>query len=690
MRKRYVFGGGVVLLAVLLTLVVWQVSFKFGEYGPADAAQTFAFWAVSTLIFILTVTLLVRLVREVVKLYLERQRGREGSRIKSKLVFGALALSLLPVVFLFLFGWVILNRSLAKWFSAPGDNIRTELIHTAVALGEEVQGRAQALANGLAAQLSEQPSVIGAAADLSQVCLSNRIAELRVEDSRGVGQVLCTAEGDRKDGAQLLTARAALAGGGALVVRVRPRVELQATQSRIQQYIQEYDQLSADNSSIRRLYMLFLLLIALFILFVATWIALILSRQISVPIMALLGAAGEVRKGNLSYRVSTPAIDELATLVRAFNEMMQALEANSRELESRRQFTEAILESIPTGVISLSADGSIRRVNRALHGLFPEQRLEAARHLQDLFSAEDAKEIRHLMKRAQRTGLAASHFDLELPGHVRHLAVTVSALPARPPAPRASSPGFVLVIEDTSELLRAQKAAAWHEVARRIAHELKNPLTPIALSAERIARLLGRGGFPPDSQRILRECAGTISREVESVKNLADEFSQFSRFPAAQPVAGDLNNVVRNALDVFAGRLDAIDLRVDLAADLPAVHVDPEQFKRVVVNLVDNAAEAMRDSLVKRLLVATRATAADMVELLVADTGCGISAGDKERLFLPYFSTKGRGTGLGLAIVSHILSEHGGRIRAEDNRPAGARFYVEVPAAMAVETEARS
>jgi two-component system, NtrC family, nitrogen regulation sensor histidine kinase NtrY len=700
MRKRYVFVGGVVLLALLLTLVVWQVSFKFGEYGPTDATQTILYWAVSTLIFILTVWLLARLVKIGVKLYLERHSGREGSRIQSKLVFGALALSLLPVVFLFLFGWVILNRSLDKWFSAPGNNIRTELVHSAVALGDEVQGRAQALANGLAAQLSVQPSVVGAAADLSQVCVSNRIAELRVEDSRGVGQVLCTEDEDKKDGGQLFTARAALAGGGALVVRVRPRIELQETQSSIQQYIREYERLSADNSSIRRLYMLFLVLIAVFILFVATWIALILSRQISVPISALLGAAGEVRKGNLSYRVSTPAIDELATLVRAFNEMMQALEANSRELESRRQFTEAILESIPTGVISLSADGSIRRVNRALHGLFPEQKIEAARHLQDLFPAEDAEEIRRLMKRAQRTGLAASQFDVELPGHVRHLAVTVSALPARPSAPQPSSPlpsnrlppnqGFVLVIDDTSELLRAQKAAAWHEVARRIAHELKNPLTPIALSAERIARLLDRGGFPPDSQRILRECAGTISREVESVKTLADEFSQFSRFPAAQPVAGDLNAVVRNALDVFAGRLDAIDLRVDLAPDLPAVHVDPEQFKRVVVNLVDNAAEAMRDALVKRLLVATRATAADTVELLVADTGCGISAGDKERLFLPYFSTKGRGTGLGLAIVSHILAEHGGRIRVEDNRPAGARFYIEVPAAVAVELEARA
>jgi nitrogen fixation/metabolism regulation signal transduction histidine kinase len=244
--------------------------------------------------------------------------------------------------------------------------------------------------------------------------------------------------------------------------------------------------------------------------------------------------------------------------------------------------------------------------------------------------------------------------------------------------------GFVLVLEDTSELLRAQKAAAWQEVARRIAHELKNPLTPIALSAERIARMLDRGPLKPGSERILRECSATIAREVESVKTLADEFSNFSRFPSAQPVPSDLNEVVRHGLAVFSGRLEGIDLRVDLADDLPMVNIDPEQFQRVVVNLVDNAAEAMRDSLVRRLLVATRAASPDSIEMLVADTGSGISPGDKEKLFLPYFSTKGRGTGLGLAIVSQILSEHGARIRVEDNRPSGARFYVEVPA-MAVE-----
>jgi nitrogen fixation/metabolism regulation signal transduction histidine kinase len=224
---------------------------------------------------------------------------------------------------------------------------------------------------------------------------------------------------------------------------------------------------------------------------------------------------------------------------------------------------------------------------------------------------------------------------------------------------------------------------------------LKNPLTPIALSAERITRILDRmgerlPGLPADSQRILRECARTISREVESVKTLADEFSQFSRFPAAQPVTSDINEIVKNALDVFLGRLDEIDLRVELAPGLPPIHADPEQLKRVIVNLVDNAAEAMRDVPVKRMLVRTAPSAHDSIELLVADTGCGISPEDKEKLFLPYFSTKGRGTGLGLAIVSHILSEHGARVRVEDNRPAGARFYVDIPATVAAEAEARA
>jgi nitrogen fixation/metabolism regulation signal transduction histidine kinase len=237
------------------------------------------------------------------------------------------------------------------------------------------------------------------------------------------------------------------------------------------------------------------------------------------------------------------------------------------------------------------------------------------------------------------------------------------------------------VLEDTSELLRAQKAAAWHEVARRVAHEIRNPLTPISLCSERIGRQLARSnGTDSETSRILRECSETILREVESVKALVDEFSQFARLPAAQPVASDLNDVVENALAVFADRLEGITVEKDLPAGLPPVNIDREQFKRVIVNLVDNAAEAMQNALFKRLYVGTRSLEEDSVELVVADTGCGISSDDREKLFLPYFSTKGRGTGLGLAIVNHILSEHDASIRVEDNVPCGARFVIDIAA----------
>jgi two-component system, NtrC family, nitrogen regulation sensor histidine kinase NtrY len=678
MRKRYTYISGLVLLAILTTLLVWQMSFSFGEYGPSTPAQTFVFWAVSTLIFLLTVTLGFMLFRTFVKLYIERQANREGSRIQTKFVAGALALTLLPVVFLALFSYVILNRNVEKWFSRPAEGVRTNLVDSSSALSAEMKGRADALARWLAAM----PGVAAGSVNFAAICQQNRIAGLELVSEDGTARAVCPLAAGS---AGLYVARAPM-GRGSVAVTVRAGADLARAQMEIAHYMSEYDQLASQKRNIRSLYLLFILLIALFILFVATWIALLLSRQIISPISALLVAASEVRKGNLSHRVTVRAIDELATLVRAFNEMMQELEGNSRELESRRRFTEAILESIPTGVISLSQDGRIQRVNRALHGLFPSERILRAAHLGDLFVEEDVREIQYLMKRARRTGVAASQIELETPEQVLHLAVTVSALPAHPP----ESSGFVMVLEDTSELLRAQKAAAWHEVARRIAHELKNPLTPIALSAERIARVLDRGGLSADSQRVLRECSRIISREVESVKTLADEFSQFSRFPAAQPVPSDINQVVKNALALFLGRLEAIDLRVELAPELPPVPIDPEQFKRVVVNLVDNAAEAMRDSLVKRLLVRTSVGQQDSIELLVADTGCGISAEDKEKLFLPYFSTKNRGTGLGLAIVSHILNEHGASVRVEDNRPAGPRSYVDVPVAVAVEMETRA
>ena len=662
------------LLTILVTLVVWQGSFTFGSFAPSSLQQTFLFWVLSTIIFILTVTLGFILFRTFVKLYIERQANRPGSHIKSKLVAGAIALSALPVFFLVLWSVSVLNRNLESWFSHPARNMNTDLIEVAKGLNEEVKEKLTAQAHWLASAPAAQ------SADFyERFCQSNSIERAAIENPKGVRRVLCSVQTARS-AADMVTVTVQTEQGAFTLSGAMP-LDLATKQREINSYVSQYNRLAVDRKAFRSLYLLLLSLITLFILFFATWIARYMAGQISTPITALLKAAEQIRKGNLGYRVHVGAIDEMATLVKAFNEMTEALETNSRELEARRRFTEAILESIPTGVISLSSDGRIQRVNRALLGIFPEDQVARASRLSDLFSREDTAEIRYLMNRARRTGVAGMQLEYKAERRVLHLALTVAALDEQ------RSSGFVLVLEDTSDLLRAEKAAAWHEVARRVAHEIKNPLTPIALCADRIARQLDRGRDTPDKDRILRECSETIGREVESVRSLVDEFSQFSRFPAAHPVPYSLNEVVENALGVFNGRLVGIDIRRNLAEDLPLVKVDPEQFKRVVVNLVDNAAEAMQDSLVKELYITTRATELDSVELVIADTGSGISRDDKEKLFLPYFSTKNRGTGLGLAIVNRILADHEATIRVEDNRPAGARFIVDLPTLLASEQE---
>jgi two-component system nitrogen regulation sensor histidine kinase NtrY len=682
MRKSVLLRLAVVALVISVLLVVWLGgSFNLGHFGPTKLYQTSIFWATSILIFILMVTLGFLLFRELVKLYIARQSNREGSRIRTKLVLGALALSCVPVFCLVLFSYIVLSHSLNVWFTNPVEQQVALFVNAARLLQREMVDEVNAQSELLAAQ----PEV------RRLVTEGNREPGFLQRFAKDVDAESAAIYGP--DGKTLLDRWALTAAAGDIdAIRARYPVKhgdkiLGWSELATHVPLDVADQVSEINKSnakwldlkygmknAKLFYTMVMILITLFVLFFTTWVAIFLAKQISVPIAALLDGASEVRRGNLRHRVDVRAVDELASLVRGFNQMTQELESSSRELDRRNRFTEAILESIPTGVISITADGSIKRVNRALSKILPEAMVAKATRLEDLFSREDTAEIKYLMKRARRTGTASRQIELRTETRKLQIAVTVSALEEK------LTSAYVVVLEDTSELLRAQKAAAWHEVARRVAHEIKNPLTPIALSAERIARQIEKVTLPTPTDRIVYECTATISKSVESVKALVDEFSQFARFPSAQPVRSDLNTVVEEALLVFKDRLEGISIQTSFAPALPPVNIDPEQFQRVVVNLVDNAAEAMQDSLVKTLYIGTQAGAAESVELVVADSGCGVSPDDKEKLFLPYFSTKNRGTGLGLAIVSHIVAEHNATIRVEDNRPAGARFTVEIPA----------
>jgi PAS domain S-box-containing protein len=453
---------------------------------------------------------------------------------------------------------------------------------------------------------------------------------------------------------------------------------------------QKYAQLSSERRAVKRNYLSIIWLVTLLILFIATWFALFLAKQVTVPIQALAEATQEVSRGNLGFQVSTRADDELGILIQSFNAMTRQLlenrlaidlaakelQAANRQLEERGNTIEAILENIPTGVISFDPQGQITSVNTMAKRMFGRDDAAVLRTLADLFTPEDSRDVARLFRRATRQGVASRQMELDLGGRRAFTSLTVSSVRTR-----HGKIGSVLVVEDLSELVQAQKAAAWQEVAQRIAHEIKNPLTPIQLSTERIRRLIERAGtLPPDLLRAVSESASLVAREVATLKSLVDEFSAFARFPASKPVPSSLNDIVENALKIFDGRLSGIEIHRDLSPDLPLAQVDPEMMKRAVANLIDNAAEALEHALQREIWVRTTLDAErDIAEITVADSGPGIAREDKEKLFLPFFSTKHRGTGLGLAIVSRIVSEQKGIIRVEENQPTGTKFIIELP-----------
>jgi two-component system nitrogen regulation sensor histidine kinase NtrY len=380
----------------------------------------------------------------------------------------------------------------------------------------------------------------------------------------------------------------------------------------------------------------------------------------------------------------------LGDLVAKFNSMAEDLHSNRKqleasrqelqsanaELERRRQQIETVLENIPTGVLSVGENHAIAHANVAFCRMFaPKGAAMVGASLAEFFAPETVLDVTKLMRKADRMGSTTAQMELPASRGRLNAAVTVASLNHD-----GRRLGYVVVVEDLSDVVKAQRQAAWREVARRVAHEIKNPLTPIALSAERIQKYVERGAADEASRGVIVSCAETIAGSVQTVRALVDEFATLARFPTSQPQLTSLNSVVENALGMFNGRLDGIAVRTYLSGDMPHIMLDPEAMKRAIANLVDNAAESMTSSLVKEIHISTALLAArDAVELVVADTGHGITSEAKEKLFLPYFSTKERGTGLGLAIVSRVVEEHHGSIRIEENSPIGSRFIIELP-----------
>ncbi|MEO6802868.1 MAG: ATP-binding protein, partial [Granulicella sp.] len=470
----------------------------------------------------------------------------------------------------------------------------------------------------------------------------------------------------------------------------------------------DYWNLFRSRRLIRNTYMWLLLMMTSLALFATSWLALHLSKQVTQPVEALADAMEAIAAGDYAHRVGESATNELKELVRSFNHMAADLEGSrhaveestvqlsraNATLEARRGELETMLQTIPNGVATLDTNHKVVLANRALSEMMDPggQRPFLGMTMEEVFPTEVAEALDRLMRRSHRMGSASD--ELEMARHnasgnsVLNLLATVALLET---AERVHL-GYVVVIENATELLQAQKQSAWKEVARRVAHEIKNPLTPISLSAEQIHRHIGRietsmlnDGTTSPSIAVIRRCSEVITSSVESMRGLVDQFATLAEFPTARPRPADLNTIVENSLAMFAGRLQTIRLVRNLESNLPLVMADPEALKRALGNLVDNAAEAMQKSLLREMRISTCLLDSGMVELTVADTGAGLTDEMRERLFLPYFSTKQRGTGLGLAIAAKIIQEHEGTIRAEKNAPTGAKFIVELRAASIVD-----
>jgi hypothetical protein len=721
--------GVLLFLGLLGALQAFNTS-SISFLNPETSGETLAFTALTFVVFLLLLLLLMLLLRNILKLYADQSSSALGARLRTRMVVGAGLIALTPAVFMFLFSFQLMNRSIDRWFSPNTSELREDSIRVVQQLAQYVTGNARVEAESIAASGAPDQDLL----QLQDVLASHRItlaggfAMVYSKDSRLLASFQAPADssavilqpwleqGDsatpillqgplssallraaqRSDepvtqiaGEEYALGMAVMASGKAVVVALPMPQGLSQTTTHIRSGASEYWRLFRSRHSLRTTYFLMLLLITVFVFFSSVWLALFLSKQITRPVEALGDAMDEIAAGKYEQRIGTIATGEMGDLVRSFNHMASDLEASrklaesssaqltaaNQAIEERRRELETIVETIPSGVVTLDGSGVVLQSNRAFAALMGirEDADFTGEKIETLIPTESADDFAGVIRRGHRMGAASIETEFHGRGRTNHLAITSARLEMA-----NGQTGSVLVIEDTTELLRAQRQLAWKEVAQRVAHEIKNPLTPIALSAERIARHLDRGQV--DSPNIIRKCSEVILGCVGTLRTLVDQFSALAQFPAPQPRACDLNLVVEEALALFAGRLQGITVQRDLEPGLPPVVADPVAIRRALANLIDNAAEAMHGSLLRLLGVHTSLSEdGSAVEVSVSDTGHGLTDEIRERLFLPFYSTKHRGTGLGLSIAAKIVQEHGGSIRAESNSPKGARFLLRLP-----------
>ncbi len=720
----YILGG--VVLILLTFLVLLQSSNLWKSLTVETVNDTLLLYALSSLNFLAFIIFGLIFIRSLVKLRRERRAAQLGSEIKKRLLLYFFAVSLLPIIAMAIFSYLFLNRAIDRWFTdIPEKGIREAQQVQDQSIKDQavkLQETANLLVNVLGKKQLDGQDLqnFATAGNLTKIEVISKNGEILAEGGKNLTADqkeeldnifgLVRSESfdnvNLSDGKGFDLAAAKFSDGRMLIIVPNFRPAENVSQI-VENSLVEFEKLKQKQVIIRQLGFLTLGVLTFMLIFASSWTAFYIARGLTVPIRALAEGADEIARGNLAHRVEVLAEDELALLVSTFNQMSAKLEENSAEISERRRYIETVLQSLSTGVISFDGENRVTTINKAAIQML---KLETADfreiELKQLVNKENRSILERLLNRAKRIGQASEqtilqreHADgsIETAGNLP-VALTATALPKN----LGESGGAVLVIEDLTELIAAQRASAWQEVARRMAHEIKNPLTPIQLSAERIAKRFALTQSPKSkvqsflnvfkatsdeenlkteaqNAKVIKEGTETILREVNSLKSMVDEFSRYARLPDARFESGDLNEIIKQAAALYEDR--EVKITLDLAENLPPAMIDEEQLKRVFVNLIENAVEAFDATQSdKQISIKTvHDEARDLIVAEVADNGDGIAPANFQKLFQPYFSTKGRGTGLGLAIVQRIVSEHHGKIRAGNNSAKGAKFVVELP-----------
>jgi two-component system nitrogen regulation sensor histidine kinase NtrY len=721
-RRHREFYIILIVVPAIIFLIYIETHLSFISGDIPIATNIFVLGLININI-ILLVLLIFLILRNAVKLFFESKRNVMGSKLRTKLVAAFVCLTIVPTFLLFFVVIGFINKSIDSWFDIKIEDSLKEALELAQNYyrdtSEKMLSGARRVALSMeggfptdmerlrefseAKTISEDFSTIevfSARGERAAYSISSKVNKNMVPDvslvpvaealggsaksfieTMRVGDVVrAVVPVHSKDGEEVI---------GAVAVSYYVPTSLINKMKEITAAFEDYNQLKLLKNPVKTTYFTILLIITLLIVFFSIWIGRYLAKVITVPIFELAEGTHAVASGNLDYRIDVESKDEIGLLVKSFNRMTEDLKAGksrleqanldlrrtNTELEQRRGYIEIVMGNIPAGVVSIDKAGKITSINRvAAEILGTDETAALGKNYNEVLRPEDRELLREMIREMNELG--AETLERQMRVQVRDRVMTVLVDLNAMKDNSGNYLGMVAVLDDLTHLLKTQRMAAWKEVARRIAHEIKNPLTPIQLSAQRLRKKY-MDRFSGDV-KVFDECTSTIVRQVKELKALVNEFSSFARMPSAEPSPNNLNEIVRETVALYktGHRQNTFEVSTDPA--LPVLDIDRDQIKRVIINLIDNAIASIEKEGTVRVETHFDGEL-KLARLEVIDTGCGIPAEDKARLFEPYFSTKKSGTGLGLAIVNNIISDHNGYIRVKDNVPEGTRFIIELP-----------